>query len=193
MKRLFDFLCSFAGLVALAPLMVTVAVLIKVTSKGPVLFAQARVGRNGRIFNVYKFRTMVDKAHTMGSSVTTGNDRRITPLGRILRKTKIDELPQIINVFRGDMSFVGPRPDVAGFADKLEGEDRKILSVRPGITGPATLKYRDEEKILSQQPDPEKYNSEVIYPDKIRLNREYVENRGFWKDMGYIWETVFGK
>ncbi len=191
MKRLFDIVFSLAGIGVFAPLMLAAALLIKLTSKGPVLFAQPRVGLDGKIFYLYKFRTMVDNAHRLGSSVTAESDLRITPLGRILRQVKVDELPQLINVFLGDMSFVGPRPDVAGFADKLNGKDRMILEVRPGITGPATLKYRDEEKILAKQKDPEKYNREVIFPDKVRINREYVENHSFRQDMVYIVKTIF--
>jgi lipopolysaccharide/colanic/teichoic acid biosynthesis glycosyltransferase len=129
----------------------------------------------------------------INSTVTTGKDQRITSLGRFWRKSKIDELPQLINVLKGDMSFVGPRPDVPGYADRLEGNDRVVLSVRPGITGPATLKYRDEEALLAEQNDPQKYNDEVLWLDKVRLNREYVENWSFLGDLRYIWETVFGK
>jgi lipopolysaccharide/colanic/teichoic acid biosynthesis glycosyltransferase len=124
--------------------------------------------------------------------VTTDQDPRITPLGRFWRKTKIDELPQLINVLKGDMSFVGPRPDVPGFADRLVGEERLLLSIRPGITGPATLKYRNEEQILMEVDDPEKYNREVIFPDKVRINLEYIREHSFWKDLKYIWMTVFG-
>lgn len=124
--------------------------------------------------------------------VTTAGDPRITKIGRLFRKTKIDELPQLINVLLGQMSFVGPRPDIPGFADKLQGEDRVILEVRPGITGPATLKFRDEEKILAKQDDPENYNKEVIFPEKVKLNKDYVRNYSFYKDLKYIWQTVFG-
>jgi lipopolysaccharide/colanic/teichoic acid biosynthesis glycosyltransferase len=124
--------------------------------------------------------------------VTTGRDRRITWLGRIWRKTKIDELPQLINVLKGNMSFVGPRPDVPGYADRLQGDDRIVLSVRPGITGPATLKYRDEEALLADQDDPERYNNEVLWLDKVRINREYVESWSFWQDIRYILKTICG-
>jgi lipopolysaccharide/colanic/teichoic acid biosynthesis glycosyltransferase len=126
----------------------------------------------------------------MDTTVTTGTDRRITRLGRLWRKTKIDELPQLINVLKGDMSFVGPRPDVPGYADRLEGEDRIVLSVRPGITGPATLKYRNEENLLAEQENPRQYNDEVLWPDKVRLNREYVRNWSFGTDFRYIWKTI---
>ncbi len=125
------------------------------------------------------------------TSVTTGADPRITCSGRFFRRTKIDELPQLINVLKGEMSFVGPRPDVPGFADSLQGDDRLILSVRPGITGPATLHFRDEEVLLAQQSDPERFNREVIYPEKVRLNRQYVENYRFIDDLKFIWQTIF--
>ncbi|GJQ48178.1 MAG: hypothetical protein HKUEN01_05640 [Candidatus Kuenenia stuttgartiensis] len=128
----------------------------------------------------------------INTTVTTTHDPRITPLGRFFRKTKIDELPQLINVFFGHMSFVGPRPDVPGFTDMLTGDDRVILFVRPGITSPATLKYKNEEEILAAQDDPEKYNREVLFPDKVKLNREYVENYSFINDIKYIFQTIFG-
>jgi lipopolysaccharide/colanic/teichoic acid biosynthesis glycosyltransferase len=152
-------------------------------------FIQDRVGKGGRIFRVIKIRTMCE-VPGMDTTVTMSTDQRITALGRFWRKTKIDELPQLINVLKGDMSFVGPRPDVPGYADTLTGEDRIVLSLRPGITGPATLKYRDEEEILARLEDPERYNKEIIWPDKIRLNKEYVQNWSFWNDLKYIWYTV---
>jgi len=131
----------------------------------------------------------VDTKNT--STITTAQDARITRLGAFFRRTKLDELPQLWNVLKGEMSFVGPRPDVPSYVDYLQGEDRMILSVRPGITGPATLKYRNEEELLAQQTDPETYNREVIFPDKVRLNRQYVENYSFWADLAYIWQTIF--
>ena len=152
-------------------------------------FTQQRVGRHGRIFKVVKIRTMCPMKD-MDTTVTTDYDPRITSLGRFFRYTKIDELPQLFNVLIGQMSFVGPRPDVLGFADRLQGDDRIILSVRPGITGPATLKYRNEEKLLSQYENPEQYNQEVIYPDKLRINRAYVENYKFHRDIKYILQTI---
>ena len=184
---------SLFGLIIILPVLIILALLVKVTSKGPIFYRQERVGLEGGIFKLLKFRTMVIDADKIGSCVTVKNDPRITPVGSFLRNFKLDELPQLMNVLKGDMSFVGPRPDVPGFADKLAGEDRIILSVRPGITGPATLKYRNEEELLAQQADPDKFNAEVIYRDKIKLNREYVANRSFWKDLGYILETVFGR
>ena len=154
-------------------------------------FTQIRVGKNGKLFKVIKIRTMkIDNG--ISTTVTTGNDSRITRLGSILRKTKIDELPQLINVLLGQMSFVGPRPDVPGYLDSLEGEDRIILTLRPGITGPATLYYRNEEELLSQQKDPEKYNREIIFPHKVKINKEYVLNYSLWKDLYYIYKTVLG-
>ncbi|MFA5125324.1 MAG: sugar transferase [Patescibacteria group bacterium] len=193
MKRLFDFIVSFLGIVLISPILMVAALLLKIAAGSPVFYRQDRVGLSGKIFKLYKFRTMVIDADQIGTSVTTGHDSRITPIGKILRRFKLDELPQLINVLKGDMSFVGPRPDVPGFADKLQGEDRIILTVRPGITGPATLKYRNEEALLAAQADPDKYNAEVIYPDKVRLNREYVKNQSFLGDMKYLLMTVFGR
>jgi len=189
-KRTFDILASALGLILTGWIIVLAYIAASIdTGKGG-FFTQQRIGKSGISFKVMKIRSMrhIPSIHT---TVTTSNDLRITPLGRFLRKTKIDELPQLINVFLGQMSFVGPRPDVPGFADKLIGEDRIILSVRPGITGPATLEYRKEEELLAGQDDPEKYNNEVIFPDKVRLNREYVLNYRFWKDIKYIWQTIF--
>ena len=153
------------------------------------LFRQQRVGRFGKAFTLLKLRTMKNMKF-VSTTVTTDGDPRITRIGRFLRKTKLDELPQLVNVLKGDMSFVGPRPDVAGYADKLQGADRIILEVRPGITGPATLKFRNEEQLLAFQEDPETFNREVIWPEKVRLNVEYVENYSFRRDIWYIWKTL---
>ena len=155
------------------------------------LFTQKRVGKDGRLFTVVKLKTM-RPTRAPGTTITQSHDPRITPFGRFFRKTKLDELPQLWNVLKGDMSFVGPRPDVPGYADRLEGEARLLLSVRPGITGPATLAYRDEEAILAVQRDPERYNDEVIYPDKVRINLEYIRNWSLMGDLRYIWQTVMG-
>jgi len=149
------------------------------------------VGKDGRLFTVVKLKTM-RPTRAPGTTITQSHDPRITPLGRFFRKTKLDELSQLWNVLKGDMSFVGPRPDVPGYADRLEGEERLLLSVRPGITGPATLAYRDEEAILAAQPGPERYNDEVIYPDKVRINLEYIRNWSLMGDLRYIWQTVMG-
>ncbi|MCE2874026.1 MAG: sugar transferase [Planctomycetaceae bacterium] len=153
------------------------------------LFIQMRVGRDGRLFPLLKIRTMRTVAGWT-STVTTGRDPRITTMGRLLRRTKLDELPQLLNVLMGDMSLVGPRPDVPGFADRLQGADRVVLTLRPGITGPATLRFRDEEALLAAQPDPERYNREVIWPEKVRLNRQYAERYTFRADLVFILRTL---
>jgi lipopolysaccharide/colanic/teichoic acid biosynthesis glycosyltransferase len=191
LKRSFDLLVAIFGLILFGWLILLgwLAATIDTGLNG--FFTQTRVGRYGKTFKVIKLRTM-KVSKTVTTTVTTKKDPRITPLGAILRKTKIDELPQLINVLLGQMSLVGPRPDVPGFADKLEGTDRIVLTIRPGITGPASLKYRNEEEILAKQPDPERYNREVIFVDKVRINREYIENYSFVKDLQYIWQTAFG-
>lgn len=155
---------------------------------GPVFFKQIRVGKDARLFTMYKFRSM--KVGHNGNSVSVAGESRITPFGSMLRKYKLDELPELWNVLIGDMSFVGPRPDVPGYADKLEGEDRLILNLRPGITGPASLKYRNEEEILAKVDDPKRYNDEVIYPDKVKINLQYYYNHSLWGDLKYIIDTV---
>ncbi|MBI5102990.1 MAG: sugar transferase [Nitrospirae bacterium] len=192
LKRIFDIVGSFLGLILTWWIIIIAVIVVSIDDGKNGFFTQTRVGRNGKLFKVIKIRTMRE-IPSFDTTVTTTYDPRITYLGRLLRKTKIDELPQLINVFLGHMSFVGPRPDVPGFADALKGEDRIILTVRPGITGPATLKYRNEEEILAKQGDPEKYNAEVIYPDKVRLNREYVEQYSFCRDIRYILRTILGK
>lgn len=191
-KWLFDRVFSLIGLILLSPLFVVVAVLIRVKMPdGPILFKQIRVGRYGKPFTLYKFRSMVVD-HT-GSNVSVAGEARITPLGSKLRKYKLDELPQLWNVFIGDMSFVGPRPDVPGYADKLEGEERIILKLRPGITGPASLKYKNEEELLASVADPVKYNDEVIFPDKVKINMQYYYHWSFWGDIKYIAKTIVNK
>lgn len=191
-KYIFDRVCALLGLIVAMPLLLVVALLIRIKMPdGPVLYKQKRVGKDGRSFTIYKFRTM--RVGTDQSSVSVAGESRITPLGATLRKYKIDELPELWNVLIGDMSFVGPRPDVPGYADCLAGEDRAILRLRPGITGPASLKYRDEEFLLSQQADPIAYNDQVIFPDKVRLNKYYLEHYSFYKDIQMILCTVLGK
>ena len=191
-KQWFDTFLSAWGLLFFAPLLITVAVIIKLTSKGPVFYIAPRVGQYGKLFNLYKFRTMfVGADKEKEGSVTVDGDRRITPIGRILRKTKIDELPSLINVLKGEMSFVGPRPDVEGYADKLVGKDRRVLDLKPGITGSATLKYANEEEILSRVKNPIAYNNEVIFPDKVKINLSYLENLKPFTDLKLIISTVF--
>ena len=192
MKWIFDRLVSFVGLLFLWPILIIVAIMIKIKMPGgPVIFKQKRVGQYGRLFTMYKFRSMT-VSHS-GSSVSIAGESRITPLGAKLRKYKLDELPELWNVLIGDMSFVGPRPDVPGYADKLKGKDRDILKLKPGITGPASLKYRNEEELLANVDDPQKYNDEIIYPDKIRINLYYLEHYSFIKDIQMIICTVLGK
>ncbi|MDT3356688.1 MAG: sugar transferase [Bacteroidota bacterium] len=191
-KWLFDRTVSFVGLLLLWPVLIVVAILIKVKMPGgPAFFTQKRVGRDGKLFTMYKFRSMT-VGHG-GSSVSVAGESRITPLGAKLRKYKLDELPELWNVLIGDMSFVGPRPDVPGYADALTGEAREVLKLRPGITGPASLKYRDEEEILAGVEDPQKYNDEVIFPDKVRMNRYYLHHYSFWMDIRMIFATVLGQ
>ena len=195
LKWLFDRFISFIGLVVLWPVFIIVAILIKIKMpEGPVIFVQKRVGRYGKLIDVHKFRSMsVNKNVDKFNGVAAAETNRITPLGYKLRKYKLDEMPELWDVLIGKMSFVGPRPDVPGYADNLKGEDREILLLRPGITGPASLKYRNEEELLEQQEDPIKYNIEIIYPDKVRLNRYYLHHYSFIKDIQMIICTVLGK
>ena len=215
-KLLFDRIVAFCGLLLLWPLLLIFALLIKVQMPGPVLFVQKRVGKGGKVFNCHKFRSM--KVDHDGSTVSVAGESRITPLGSKLRKYKIDELPGLWDVFIGNMSFVGPRPDVPGYADQLRDSDRDVLKLRPGITGPASLKYRDEEMIakfvekvkrrdlliLKQYKDTDFtrmtdeqiaiwYNDNIIYPDKVRINCYYYHNYSFVKDIQMIFATVLGK
>ncbi|PLC51594.1 hypothetical protein CR159_00725 [Pollutimonas subterranea] len=188
-KRTFDLVFSFLGLVFLSPLILLAWVAATLDTRSNGLFVQERIGRGGKKFNIYKIKTMRDRADP-GTSITTSSDQRITRSGAFLRNTKLDELPQLWNVLVGDMSFVGPRPDVPGYADDLQGEDRIILSLRPGITGPASLKYKNEEEILGQQADALRYNREVIWPDKVKINKEYIREHSLLKDIKYIINTV---
>ena len=192
LKYIFDRAMAFIGLLILWPVLLVVAILIKVKMPGgPVIFKQKRVGRDGKLFTMYKFRSMT-VGHG-GSSVSVAGESRITPLGAKLRHYKLDELPELWNVLIGDMSFVGPRPDVPGYADQLKGADRDVLKLRPGITGPASLKYRDEEDLLAGKEDPQKYNDEVIFPDKVRINLYYLHHYSFLKDIEMIFYTVLGR
>ena len=192
LKYIFDRMAALLGLLLIWWLLIVVAVLIKVKMPGgPAIFKQTRIGRHGKPFTIFKFRTMT-VGHG-GSSVSVAGESRITPLGAVLRKYKIDELPELWNVLVGDMSFVGPRPDVPGYADRLQGDDREVLELRPGITGPASLKYRNEEELLAAVENPQEYNDTVIYPDKVRINRYYLHNYSFMKDIEMIVCTVIGK
>ena len=206
LKWLFDRFWAFVGLLFLWPVLLIVAVLIKVKMPGgPVLFVQKRVGRDGKLFDCHKFRTMTVKHN--GASVSVAGDSRITPLGATLRHYKLDELPGLWDVLIGNMSFVGPRPDVPGYADQLQGDDRRVLQLRPGITGPATLKYRLEDEMISDyvaqkqaagdsrpmQEIAEEYNDTVIYPDKVRINLYYLDHYSFVKDFQMILCTILGR
>lgn len=191
-KYIFDRVVALMGLLLLWPVFVVIALLILIKMPGgPVFFQQARVGRGGKLFTIYKFRTM--RTSHDGTSVTVAGQSRITPLGAVLRRYKLDELPELWNVLVGDMSFVGPRPDVPGYADLLVGEDREILQLRPGITGPASMKYRNEEELLAKQEHPHRYNDDVLFPDKVRLNRYYLHHYSFAKDIQMIVCTVLGR
>ena len=191
-KYLFDRIMAFVGLIVLSPVLLVVWMLIRVKMPdGPAVFTQKRVGKDGKLFTMYKFRSM--SAHHSGSTVSVAGESRITPLGAKLRRYKLDELPELWNVLIGDMSFVGPRPDVPGYADKLEGDARRVLQLRPGITGPASLKYRDEEILLASQANPQEYNDNVIYPDKVRINLYYLDHYSFLADIKMIFATVLGK
>ena len=204
-KFLFDRLMALLGLLVLWPVILVTAVLVRVKMPGgPVFFCQKRVGKDGKLFTCHKFRTMT--VNHNGSSVSVAGDSRITPFGAKLRHYKIDELPELWDVLVGNMSFVGPRPDVPGYADKLQGADRDVLKLRPGITGPATLKYRLEDEMISayvaqrqaagdtrpMQEIATEYNDTVIYPDKVRLNCWYYRHYSFWKDIEMIFATVLG-
>jgi len=190
-KYIFDRFLAIIALVALFPVLAMLAIAIKISSQGPLFFRQKRVGRNGRLFTIIKFRTMVNANNF--NTVTTCHDSRITKLGAFLRKWKLDELPELINVLLGEMSFVGPRPDVPGYADLLKGDERKILSLRPGITGPATLKYFHEEEILAGVENPKEYNDLVIFPDKVKINMRYLERYSLVEDMKIIIYTILRK
>lgn len=190
-KRIFDCTAAIFGILLLWPLLLVVAILIKVKMPGPIFFTQKRVGQHGKLFTMIKLRTM--KVNHGGNSISVKGESRITPLGATMRKYKLDELPGLWNVLRGDMSFVGPRPDVPGYADQLQGEDRRILLLKPGITGPASMKYSNEEEILALQDDPVKYNDEVIYPDKVRINLAYLDKQSVLLDLKIIVYTVLGK
>jgi lipopolysaccharide/colanic/teichoic acid biosynthesis glycosyltransferase len=190
-KRLFDIAAAIFGLIVTSPVFLIIAILIKIKMPGPVFFRQNRVGRGGKLFKMVKFRSM--KVNHGGNTISVKGESRITPLGATLRKYKLDEFPEFWNILIGDMSFVGPRPDVPGYADKLEGDDRLLLTIRPGLTGAASLKYSNEEELLALQDDPVKYNDEVLYPDKVRIDISYIKHWSFWLDIKIIFYTIFGK
>ena len=186
-KRAFDILCSFLGLTVLSPVLLVVSVLVAVTSPGGVFFRQERVGKDGKPFRIFKFRSM--RKDNAGLKITTGNDSRITPVGRFLRKSKIDELPQLINVLVGDMSFVGPRPEVADYVNLYTPYQRQVLLVRPGITGLASIRFRNENDLLTASDDPNRTYVEQIMPRKIDLDLEYIPRASVFYDIKLIFQT----
>jgi len=187
-KRSFDIIVSFIGILFSFWIIFIAFIIASIETKSSGLFIQRRVGLKGKLFSVFKIKTMINSTHK--DTITASNDSRITKSGKFFRDTKIDELPQLFNVFIGDMSFVGPRPDVEGYADKLYGDDREILNIRPAITGPATLKYKNEEEILCKVEDKNHYNDTVIWPDKVRINKEYIRHWSLMGDIRYIIKTI---
>lgn len=187
-KRIFDLFCSAFGLIVLSPLLLITAVLVGTTSPGGILFRQERMGRGGVPFTIYKFRTM--RKDNAGLKITTGRDSRITPVGRILRKAKLDELPQLFNVLKGDMSFVGPRPEVREYADLYNEEQRQIFLVRPGITDLASIEFRNENDLLTDSDDPNRTYIEEIMPQKLQLGLDYIERMSLWYDICLILRTL---
>ncbi len=190
-KRLFDFIVSLLGLVMLFWLIILLVVLATMDTKEWGIFSQWRLGEGAKPFKIYKIRSM-RKISGISTTVTAAGDPRISRFGAIIRRLKLDELPQLWNVCIGKMSFVGPRPDVAGYLDRLTGEDSIVQSLKPGITGPASMHFRNEEEILAKQKDPEKYNDEIIWPEKVRINKQYIEKYSFWGDIRCILKTIFG-
>lgn len=204
-KPIFDRTVALIGLLVLWPLLLVIALLVKAKIGSPVFFVQERIGKDGKPFRMYKFRTMKEDENM--SPVTMAGESRITPIGAKLRKYKLDELPELWNVLKGDMSFVGPRPDVPGYADRLQGDDREVLLLHPGITGPASLKYRNEEEMIAEYVAQAKtqgdsrseqeialwYNDNVIWPDKVRINRYYLHHYSFCMDLKMIFATVLGR
>lgn len=193
MKRLFDIVCSFLGLVFLSWLFVIVSLWVGLSSKGGVFYRQRRVGRFGKDFTLWKFRSMRVNSDTKGLLTVGGRDSRITSAGVFIRKYKLDELPQLFNVLKGDMSFVGPRPEVRKYVDLYTEEQMRVLSVRPGITSPASIKYRNENDILAQEDAPEKYYIDVIMQDKLAIELDYIDHQSMITDIKLIFQTIFGK
>jgi lipopolysaccharide/colanic/teichoic acid biosynthesis glycosyltransferase len=189
MKRVFDIVTSLVGLMIISPILLIVSILIKVDSEGPIFFKQWRIGKNGKQFKVYKLRTMVQDADMIGAPITKANDPRITKIGKLLRRYEIDELPTLINVLRGDMSIVGPRPEVPKYLQHYDGKYREVLSVRPGITDLGTMTFRDEAKYLNAQDYEDIYETEIL-PQKLDLYLKYIRSRSFFFDVRIIFKTI---
>lgn len=189
LKNIFDYILALILLIFLVGLIVLLIIISSFDTNQFGVFTQERVGKNGHFFKIYKIRTI----RGISNSTVTTDQHQITKIGKVLRDYKFDELPQLFNILKGEMSFVGPRPDVKGYADELKVDDQIMLEVKPGITGPAQLKYRNEEEILSNVNDPIKYNDEIIWPDKVKINVEYVKNWSFKQDLIYMFQTVFKK
>lgn len=189
-KRIFDIVASLCGLIILSPMLMIVAICIKLDSKGPVFFKQKRVGKNKRIFEIYKFRTMVTDAEKLGKQITVGNDSRITRVGKFIRKCKLDEFPQLINVLKGEMSLVGPRPEVPRYVELYDEYEEQILLVKPGITDYASIEFRNENEILGNSSNPEETYIEEIMPTKIELNMKYIRNISLAQDIKLILNTI---
>lgn len=189
-KRMVDLAISIPALLLLIPVFLLIGIMIRIDSPGPVFFRQVRIGKGGRPFRIHKFRTMVVDAQSRGGQLTIGEDPRITRIGKVLRKYKIDELPQLIDVVQGSMSLVGPRPEVPTYVARLSDEQRRVLELMPGITDPASIKYRNESEILAKARDPEREYCEKILPDKIRINLEYAEHATVFTDLGVILQTI---
>lgn len=189
-KRIFDFFAALIGIIVISPILIVVSITIKLDSPGNIMFLQKRVGKNGKEFYIYKFRTMVTDAEKIGKQITVGKDSRITKVGAFLRKYKIDELPQLFNVLKGEMSLVGPRPEVPKYVALYSKEQKKVLSVRPGITDLASLRYSDENEVLGKVDNPEEYYINVIMKDKLNLNLEYIEKSNLFFDISLIIKTI---
>jgi lipopolysaccharide/colanic/teichoic acid biosynthesis glycosyltransferase len=191
-KRIFDTAAALAGLVITSPVLLACAAAVRLDSPGPIFFRQRRVGRYGRTFRIFKFRTMTDGADKKGAPLTASGDARVTRVGRVLRKTKLDEVPQLLNVVRGEMSLVGPRPEVPEYTRRYTAEECKVLAVRPGITGPASLAYIDEERLLASAADPEKFYVDTLMRRKLQFDLAYCRNIFFIEDLRIVFRTLAG-
>lgn len=188
--RMVDFILALLGILLISPILIVIAIIIKLTSKGPILFKQVRIGKNSIEFKILKFRTMIVNAEKLGKQITVGSDNRITGIGKILRKYKLDELPQLINVIKGDMSLVGPRPEVPYYVNMYNEEQKKVLNVKPGITDIASLRYKNENDLLGSVENAEEYYVKTVMPDKLKLNLEYIEKKNIFFDISIIMKTI---